>query len=622
MRSLFTYLLSISLLALASCDYEPEGINPVEVAEPDPDDIPVTLSIKNAGDTVYMYGRKLHLTYISQQTDHSIENVDFFINTEQVASLNSQTWVNGNYQSSFDLSAGGLPDGIHTLKAVVLLRVNHNSLSGANGLETIEKEYEWTLVLDTSPPPPTEILIVAPYRGSLKVCWNAYPRKDFVAYYLDKRYRGDDFFELARITDPNTAGYIDRGYVGGKAYYRVRIETKNHQTFAGSWEDAYQYNDASLTFYPVQQEETVITLPWSKSRYPLNFYSYTVYRDYKEFRTIFDVADTVITDTLVFGEKVNYQVFVNSVEDKYDRHDGSDPHATTEDFMIGKTIDPAFQYGNFEDIVFRQSASNLFFLTKSKLHAVDPGTGQVEKTFENNRYVDFSFALSNDATVAYSHQSSVLYSIDPSSLSVLDDTHMNDLSQGTSRTSSANIWVNNNNLLFIELVNSGLEQQIEILDMNQRQSHSIHTFYGSTTSFALSSEENYFVRNHTVYQVTADGIRKIRDFPVTGDYIVQEVPDDPSQFMVIDNQRIRTFAWADGGEVSSVDMAHPLRQPTIDVSTGYVGGVSANDPGKYLIVDYRTGKQVRQLEVAASGTYYFYHSTLFSDNGYYLPLSF
>ena len=608
---------------LIACDYEPEGVNPVQIDPLSAEDIGLTMRINDGEDTVYARSENQYIRYTLEVRRGDIQNIKFSINDIKV----HDTYGDYAVEGSFRLRSESIPDGYYTLEAEVLVDINTGSWAEEQKAvsERILIVYQQPIVVRIKIPQPPKITAIEPYEGSLRIEWEPYTREDFVSYQL---YNSSD--QLIVIDDPTVTEYIDNEFIGGRKYYQVSTvydDYKDSHYFPQLSSGDVLYEDSFPEFYSVQNTDTTIALSWSKTKYPANLHHYSIYRLEKDsygYSTQEELVkktenpdDTTCIDSAPFSSTVSYRLYINRNEDS----NYTAPADETEKQIVGTKGEP------FTRIWYRPATKRIYMLDQTGHYDVTLQSLD-ESSFEVNRTVDFdgvwSFTISEDASIAYRQYGFDISAINLSDFSVVKTFSKTQLVGGSVQSSSKSIMrVSNTNRLVMDAYTTEFLQDIVIVDMDSAHLHSRHTFDGVFKSLVLSPNGEYFARNQTVYKITTDSIQEVGQFPFIGDYTVMNVPDEYGKFMVVDDQRIRVFNWSDVAAQNTKQLAHTLINPTIDPKTGYVGGVSKAYPEQYLIYDYNSGQLVRQVSVYNSTNYkyYFYNSTLFSSGGYYLPLT-
>ncbi len=634
MRQMISQIATACLaLLIVACDYEPEGVNPVEVAEFNVEDLGLTLTVDNVDDTIYVYDKQHALSYSFKITNSQVEEIRFFFDGQEV---HNDLHYGYERAGRFWLKTDELTDGVYHLEAKLEVVNTANTVVGVYGDEALTLLYRWAVVVKKDEP--VEITSIEPYKGALKVSWKPYLWKNFNAYvvyrYDPNEYRGTDSEPIAIITDRETPEYVDRSYSGGLVRYQVFVKYQSDRWLRS---EEVHYADSSVIFYPTKVSGDTPAVSWSKSKYHANFEYYALYKAGKDewgdvtyrdlVAKIYEVEDTVYLDedTLPFGRTVFYQMFVNKEVERYT----DDPDAETKEVFLGKVMGP------FYKISHRPAVQSLYLVNDSSTYRMDNNTYEVVNTsdFEYRNHL----TISENATIAYCFQGLDLLSIDPLDLSAANTTSLKgfireDFSAWGAGLSS--VWIGNNNYLFLEATVRGHynypyrspRKTIEILDVEKRKSH--YVFEDPFSSFTMSSDGAFFAIDHTVYRLTRDSVQMIGSFSVSGNYVMLNDSNKPDQFVVVDDEQIRIFSWSEAASLGSTNLVYPLQRPIVDAATGYLGGLSRGDPSKYLIYNPQNGKLLRQVEVAVADnysdapSYYFFNSAIFSSDGFSLPLEF
>lgn len=219
----FILLVSMSLSLLTGCDFVPDQEVLSEIEEPDLSSI--TLTINNSSDTLSLFQNKeIRFTL----------NGPGILEAKTLVLIDADTVLKSNSRSSlFTINTNQLRTGKYTLSIHSIFAKRTNSLAGTLGLELFFISRDWTILIDTDPPNPIQIISIEKVNGKPKIMWEKYSRINFQNYQLVKRCydtpTSTSFItcNFILILDRNTTSYHDTGYTSGKVEYVVSVSASN-----------------------------------------------------------------------------------------------------------------------------------------------------------------------------------------------------------------------------------------------------------------------------------------------------------------------------------------------------------------------------------------------------------
>jgi hypothetical protein len=263
------------ILVLVSCEYEPSGENAPDIKPPN-SLAPLEVDLNVEGDTIYVIVEG-NVDFKFQTSERTFHWVKFCIgiNCEIYNSLT------GSFEIRVDKNVW---PGTHNLTIEVYTGSGSGSIADVLGVEGFLYSRSWTVIVEN---------FIAFDDGNLKLTWNKYSDPDFKEYVIVKTPEGASGYTMAVIDDPDSTVVYDDSYFGGRAEYRVEVNTnsKKVQWISDSFEDDLPgiYNEMN---------NHLMTLTWDKSKYINNITGYEIYEFdsmFKIYKLIVKITDNNIT---------------------------------------------------------------------------------------------------------------------------------------------------------------------------------------------------------------------------------------------------------------------------------------------------------------------------------------
>lgn len=597
----------IFIFFFLSCDpfsYEPEGENVVDIKIP-ANTMSIQLGNLAQGDTIYAWG-EIHFSFSNQIHRTDIVSSTLYLDTKII---NSQL----NYQEAPSFESYDYPNGIYTLKLVVLSKTNSGSLADKLNTEVFRNEYSWIMYIDNSPLPTQGIQMSETADGRLKLTWNKYNGPGFQNYTLSY---GHDHFNTSEnhqilISNPNVTEWVDSDFVGGYASVSFVLKAKNRSS--NSILLSKTFTKTEITTLGNNSQNT-ITVNYTKTPFAGNFNKYILQRRVNIFNleTFYDIDSTddinktsLRDSSIIFGSPLLYRVLTRAVR--------SGVYSDLKESQFGE-----LKFIPISRLYYFPEKQSIYLYGDNSVQRIDPLTLDILAS-SNDAY---EFEISSNGNHAVS-----LGSDHYGPANWRKKVHvMNPMTLAKEKTISLDKVFNKSQIH----THRAFPDDAGNVLMNV-YSTAINIFFRGTTVMGLSSEtikifEPYL---HYIYEATpdrkyftqSDGLA----FHVADTSIVQ-VDNWPSyKHWVNDHDYIKSNP---NGQIEIIDATtqqvvttYTLSQSieltgiSLDLANKMLGGKSGQ---YYWIFSTENGSLLKKIPV--SQPCFFASSTLFSQNGYVLKL--
>ena len=293
--AVFTFV-SMAVLIIQSCEYEPSGIYDRAVNEHISPPVIEPLYLDIETDTIYLYSNRA-VNFSFRSSNQAIKTIKFIIDETERYTVDSDNGVFNLYYEEFS-------SGMHTMVIQIYTSSGTGSIAEILGQEGYVFTKSWTLIADKSYKNET---VATVENGYLKLKWPRYQAPDFNEYIV---YRYHGMFEETEIKRLISLAYTDSTYVGEGGHYSVKVSTRDNGLV--SWGDLYLDKDfPQLILMPSEREP--YRLRWTKPTYYNAIDTVTLkesFNFYDPFTTIKnsqDPGDTIQEITGgSFGDRVDF----------------------------------------------------------------------------------------------------------------------------------------------------------------------------------------------------------------------------------------------------------------------------------------------------------------------------
>jgi hypothetical protein len=359
----FNKIISLSKLfvcalgVFTSCVFSPDDeTNFVEINQ-DVDLPPLYIDLDSNIDTIYVYNPVVFKYKISGYQ----QNRDYFI---QFTVDNSSTQLDA-FQGNFTFNPPFQKEGYFIAKLQVFTKSGTGSLADKLDMKRALFERQWVMYVDSKPPEALSVTSIKEERGTLRIEWDPYVRKNYKTYKLFKNRTGFPYGTYTSskiISDPDSSFYLDTSFVGGEATYWIEVSTYLHSSSG----PRHTYNDKAIPKIIRTESITDSTVKvfWTSSKYFSNVSKYSITEvDHNGDRATIkhEVAnpfDTVCTIQSFFGASRHLSVRTFSNSSLIENQNIDAVESEKKEFVLGEKIQP------YEEIFF-SSPKDLYLLTKS-----------------------------------------------------------------------------------------------------------------------------------------------------------------------------------------------------------------------------------------------------------------
>lgn|GEM_PF-6868111 len=505
-------LISVGLIYSVSCRFEPTRTNYTEVRI-DSSFVGIDLNNLSPSDTIWVWGETefIYSVYLPQNT---LKQVSFYVDQQKVYESTSDT-------SRFLLDPRDyeLKGGYHQFKIEVVAKSNTGSLADRLEMEAMTANHEWILYYLNTPPDPVHITTIQPMEGRLQISWERSTERRFRSYRVYKSTPGfsDQFTSICmtEIFDPEVTEYIDSGYVGGHADYRVDLTTNNVGTVKGDSLPFYSPPPA-IRSTSSETNPMAITIEWDPTLFNQNFGAYILSRG-PEFYLPKFIAKITSPDCTTYTDsefpvspRLQYKLKVLSQD--------TVRSLPSEETRVSVPVMEALPA--FSRIIYNPIAAVYYIV--STIYDEPYGSGNyvrsIGKTFETTYAMleyetpSIAFSSSQNGQYVYSALNYTIEKIDPIYMNSLESYPTPSLIgwQGIPKKLSVS---DNNRLAFstgdTASVSDSYSDSIYVFDMSNIKL--IGKIGGDKflAPMVLDATGNYLANRSTMYKVTQDSIIKV-----------------------------------------------------------------------------------------------------------------
>ncbi len=598
------YIFTFLLICFACSEFQPSGDNIVEV-----DDITTEISVGALGfaDTLYAAG-VIDLQYQVDISDGEFAFLKVFVDSQVVDTSYNDSFI------SFDTRP--YPDLPHRITLEAWAYTRTGSLADALDRELVmARSSSFVIRFDNRTAVTAAVRSVGLNNGRILVTWRPTCRPDFVAYEVRKNGQA-----VAQINDCQQASWVDENYIGGETTYRVIVIREASQV-GGPPNASGAINLAipSIVSSGLSEDGT-LEVAWSRCQPFHNFVSYEVLVEGEVVYTTNDVNDTTLSgQPAIFGSGQDYQIRTSP---------GRFDQSVLSDIVKVTSGDPC---PAFDRLQYRPDQSSIYLITDDdrsigKIYRLDASTLETLNTSGGGGDVgigsDNSFIVSGNQNNIHTANLLTFSQVSTSDLDAI---------------AGYDVWVRDDVIFvprpertYYQAVRAGatnMNEGIHLVDLTT------DTFLGQYTGrdsdnmavrqLSVSHDGEFlFVRdrsNYDILQWDGGNFVRLRSMPSDNQFIFYPGQNEGvrTDGTIIDRHSLPDFTRLD-----VIPLTEELFDPSIDVATNSIGGVTAN--GDYRIYNLDSGELVYELKVTTNdgGTYFLANSTIFSTLGFCLQLNF
>lgn len=506
MRALVFFVL---LIAVLSCDFQPEGTVITQIDQPsltgitinlDESDDPIELKVP----TTFTFSVKTNGRAIIQTLITLDDSPDYI-----TAPLSANT---------FTLDPANIETGSHILKVEAIMPSGSGSIADKSEAEVIYVMIQRTVIVDhevpddPSDPDAIKITSVENVDGSVVVTWTPYTSQNFQEYQLSRIDYDESGTYVSgssqTITSASITSANDWEYIYGKSVYTITLKADN------------KYYTTPEFVYEAAEEPAVaaeltatgaLTMKWnSVKKFTNNFFKYEtfVYDSYTGQETLIDASylagDTVaqgFVSSPRFGETRYFKLKITSGKNS------ALIHTIRLQALTGAHF---YKYDPKYPTRFDPETGHFYVVSSAKrLMKVDIEGVPVDSTDHTYDYVQFapneSFAVGSINKENYKID---LETMDETSLPGLSGTFINGISDNMKFAVSTGVTFNNN--------------QVRNLDGD--------ILYGSgqqPNDIYISPDGEYYIQYQTMYEFDGTGYITQYDIPSNSRRTLTFSPDEP-----------------------------------------------------------------------------------------------
>lgn len=605
MRRIF---ISIVIISIVSCDYEPEGEFFVALSKPNSNGMSIELT-GDTNDTLFVYGNA-EIIYKSIIQNREVKYFQAFLNGQSI-------WTQVMASGSFFIYTPNYGNGCYSLQIEVNTFSGTGSLADKRGQETLRISKNYVLCIDNSKPDPLAITSIQRVDGTLELIWTKYTKPNFQKYTVTKYCYNQAFqyYEphwIKEITSREINVLHDSSFIGGKVKYFISVMANNLESdlVQREFEDPY---DLDITWEWV--DNTNIKFTWRRTPYYKNFSAYTItFRfdddDTREFE-VNNVNDTTLTCdarlTFARTKLVNVVAYPFRVDTYH-----FDYIYDNTIFHLGTSF-PWYAADVYEDkSVYNLPLNKYFAIQPSaggyELIRIDPVTNEPEQAFA---VVSGSeFLLSDNGQFLYVAKGDNFIRLDPENFSVIQNYNVSSICGTNSGYNWLSSLSGNNRLALTNAAGSF------VLDMNtfslvQQWPYDSKTIYISPTGKYLIRKGDILQWNATQYEQTGTiGTSKNQIFIDADNTLLL----DKINTLEVINLNTLTI-----NRTIILEQGYNLRYDPVSGLIGAITDPYSSGPRKFYLYNLNSNEKIKDFSIA--GGIVLMNNSLITP-GYILPLSF
>jgi len=335
----FLNLLSI-LLIFYSCEYSPPEIPLTEVEKPSEQAPSISIDLTPEMDTI-MLSTSVNVSYKVDVGSLNLYDVKFLLDGTDMGTLYNDS--KGHYATT--LSSAKIGDGLHELKVRTYTSTNSGSIADKVQAEGYLYEFTWPVFVNKEAKDQMKFTNLQSVANGIKLSWFKYDYADFQRYTVSKSsIIPNQSKELVNTENPYITSVVDNNYIEGD-FVTYSLYTYMDGFAMDSRSYVEEIKKPKLTIHTDQ----TVGVNWSPSKYPQNIKSYYLKTSgptfgYPEDKEITDLNQTSATFSEKIGFGGNYGMQLRYIPKGYDGYNTFDVKGGLTEFALGDSI-PAFQRG-------------------------------------------------------------------------------------------------------------------------------------------------------------------------------------------------------------------------------------------------------------------------------------
>lgn len=580
------YFILLTLL-FQSCEYPLDEEYYREVAQVDPNTLNISL---NPTDSVYYLTGITHFSCNTLTDGLTLYNVRVFIDTAEIATYKDKI-------NEFYLDCKDYTDGEYTLNVVLVTNTTSGSLADLLGAEGFIHHLSWKLVVDKSAPTPVQITRLFNDSGIVKIEWEKYSKVNFGCYKVVKTVKSESGHSSTNVveivTDRNKTYFYDSTFIGGWSEYFVRVESPIFKTASS---EKVVYSDEYPEIKAEWKYDNLVELSWNKCKYPKAFSKYILNINDQSLIDIMNINTTTLSGN--FGILNQESTFNLKVISRNARVDNGDVYNLNSDAksIVGE------EFIEFSNAMKNQANGYIFFSDESNLYKYSPFSGGIETVMPHPAdYRDYVLSPNFDKLFFGSRTEY----IDPSSLMIITVPAFNHL--------ISNLSLTNNGVSMIpgELVMYDYNNFAQGINLNA----------AGSGAWSISEDNKYlflFDKYHEIldcYNISNGQATKIWTLPAIE---FKLIPGQPDKIIVKNSTSANIRDVSSNQVVISIPAAKHVLEDVYSPQMLLLLYDYANDNLEFY--NYETGVKLKTIH-GSTAEYYYSENTLFSSQGYKIPIS-
>lgn len=581
-----SYLLLV--LMFQSCEYPLEEEYYREVAQVDPNTLNISLS---PNDSVYYLTGITHFSCNTLTDGLTFYDVRVFMDTTEITTYKDKI-------NEFFLDCKDYTDGEYILNVVLVTSTTSGSLADLLGAEGFIYHLSWRLVVDKSTPTPVQITRIFNDSGMVKIEWEKYSKINFGCYKVVKTVITEfGISSLPKVvevvTDRNKTYFYDSTFVGGRSEYFVRVESPIFKTASS---EKVVYSDEYPEFKAEWKYDNHVELSWNKCKYPKAFVKYVFIINNQSQIDILNINTTTLSGNFgILSQESTFNLKVISRNAKVENGNMYNLYSATK-CIVGE------EFIEFESAMKNQVNGYILFTDRSNLYKYSPLSGQIETTIPHpTHYPEYVLSPNFDKLFFGSNTEY----ISPPSLMINTVPAFNKL---------------NSNL---SLTNNGIGRASGSLTMYDYNNfvQGINLNITGISDLTISEDDKHifnFDAYHEVldcYEIINGQVTKIWTLPAI-EYKL--IPGQPDKIIVKNSVSAEIRSISSNQVINSIPAAKHFLEDVYSPQKLLLLYDYSN--GNLEFYNYETCEKLKTIH-GRTAKYYYSENTLFSSQGYKIPIS-
>ena len=581
-------------LCLAACEFTPQGSHFEEV-DPNPVIITSSIDLNLDADTIFLRNA------VELQFTITTSGRRFY---EYQLLLGKSILKKGNLPNDrFIFDTKKYPNGIHTLKLMVVGSSGTGSLADLAGVEGILEYKTWIVVIDNEPPGSARIKGLLERDGRLVIQWEKYPRMSFKNYRLVK---SGGFPEISiNLPNRNITEYIDSSYIGGSVAYYLYVIDVDGRSGGGT---VASISDPLPELQEIHyNEDTTVSISYTGTRFYNNLSQYEIKKKDQTNQLVYQTsvasASTITAPFNGFGAETHYGFTAVPKKGKL----YVEPRESIKSIQYGSRGNGHFDiqrlhYNKRTNTYYRLDNDQVLILNADNFQVVLSKTGPWGSQHSFPRLI----SLSPDGNYLYVTADSYVWQLDPQTLETLSAYNLKDFIENSSYMMWS-IMVSNTNRLAIKGGDwNGTNGRYYVYDFNAGRLVLNQLTNAQEERASISTDGNMIYNSGKLYKWNG----------VSWDTFKTEIAPGAKAFhpaedllAIANGLEVAVYSTATGTKIHAFPVSFPLTDIKFDPATGFLGAHSAE---YYHLYDINSGRHLRKIRRTESSRIYLTNKTIFN----------